>query len=69
MFDLMALLPSTAAFLGRDFKIFLLDTLSKYENFMKNINDDDSPDGLGMKNLLLSSYMKLIQSLDTDNTF
>lgn len=67
MFDLMALLPSVAGLLGGDFKNFLLDTLSKYENFMKNMNKDDSPDGLRMKNLLLSSYMKLIQSFDTDN--
>ena len=67
MFDLMALLPSVAGLLGGDFKIFLLDTLSRYENFMEKMNEDDSPDGLRKKNLLLKSYHKLIQSLDTDN--
>ena len=67
MCDLMAHLPSVAGLLGVNFKIFLLDTLSKYEIFMENMNKDDSPDGLRMKNLLLNSYHKLIQSLDTEN--
>ena len=67
MVELMALLPSVAGLLGVNFKIFLLETLSKYEIFMKNMNKDDSPGGLRMKNLLLNSYHRLIQSLDTDN--
>ena len=69
-FELMALLPSAAGVMGKNFQNFLLDTLCMFENMMEKFNEDDTDstqEELKMKNLLLKSYMMLMDSLNKDD--
>lgn len=60
----MALLPGAAELIGKEFTPFLLDTLTMFVCLCNKLNDDDTPHGLKMKNMLPMPFHELVQTLE-----